>query len=387
MADTSYQLNDPETVKLWRFKLDREALKRTYMKRFMNVDSGGRVDTQTASNSMITICNETNKSPGDRIRITLRKQLKGRGVIGDATLESNEESLSTFTQDLIINQLRHAVRSDGAMTEQRVTFSIRNEGMQGLADWWAERWDIWGFYHLAGFTPGNNTGPADPDTDATGPEYNGHNTITAPTRQVFAGTGNAADEDLTTADTFSLIMIDKAVENAKVAQTGVGRVPIRPIMVDGKPYFVVFLHPYDVTNLRIRTSSSTSHPVLWYDIHRATLQGGKFENPIFNGALGEYNGCILHESTHVPPGVNSGSGAIIQNVRRSILCGAQAAVCGFGQGHDKSTYDWFEQRFDYGNKLGVKAGCISGLKKSTYTESGSPHDFGTVVMSAWSVAH
>jgi hypothetical protein len=74
-------------------------------------------------------------------------------------------------------------------------------------------------------------------------------------------------------------------------------------------------------------------------------------------------------------------------VRRALLCGAQAAVAGFGMGHDKSTYDWFEQRFDYGNKLGVKSGCIAGLKKSTYTESGSNHDFGVVVMSSKAVAH
>ena len=375
MADTQYNLNDPETVKLWSRKLDREALKRTYMKRFMG----------EGSSSMITIKNETNKSAGDRIRVTLRKQMKGRGVIGDATLEGNEESLSTFTQDLVINQLRHAGRSDGAMTEQRVTFNLRDECMQGLADWWAERWDIWGFYHLAGYVPGNTTGVASADTDATGSEYNAHNTITAPTRHVFAGSSNTTDSNLTTSDVFSLVMIDKAVENAKVAQTGTGKNPIRPLMVEGKPYFVAFLHPYQVTDLRIKTTADASHPVLWYDIHKATLQGGRFDNPIFNGALGEYNGVILHESTHVPPGA-SGSSAVA-NTRRAILCGAQAAVAGFGMGHDKSTYDWFEQRFDYGNKLGVKAGCISGLKKSTYTEGASDHDFATVVMSTYAAAH
>jgi N4-gp56 family major capsid protein len=377
MADTSYNLNDAETVKLWSRKLDREALKRTYMKRFMG----------DGSDSMITIKNETNKSAGDRIRVTLRKQMKGRGVVGDANLEGNEESLSTFTQDLVINQLRHAGRSDGAMTEQRVTFDIRNECMDGLADWWAERWDIWGFYHLAGFTPGNTTGTASSDTDATGSEYNGHNTITAPTRIVRAGSGLTADQSLTTSNVFSLILIDKAIENAKVAQTGTGRNPIRPIMVGGKPYFVVFLHPYQVTDLRTKASSDTAHPVLWYDLQKSRIQGGEMDNGIFNGALGEYNGCILHESTHVPKGVSSSTGLAFANTRRAILCGAQAAVAGFGIGHDKSSYDWFEQRFDYGNKLGVKAGCISGLKKSTYAESGTDHDFGTVVMSSYAAAH
>jgi N4-gp56 family major capsid protein len=378
MSNTAYTVNDNETVKLWARKLDREALKRTYMKRFMGEGTG----------SMITIKNETNKGKGDRIRITLRKQLRGRGVTGDSTLEGNEEALSTFTQDLVINQLRHAHRSDGAMTEQRVTFDLRDEAMQGLADWWAERWDIWGFYHLCGFTPGNTTGTAGSDTDATGSEYNGHNTITAPTRIIRAGSGLTADQSLTTSHVFSLILIDKAIENAKVAQTGTGKNPIRPIQVDGKPYFVVFLHPYQVTDLRTKTSSDSSHPVLWYDIHRSRLQGGQgSDNPIFSGALGEYNGCILHESTHIPKGVSSSTGLAVSNTRRAVLCGAQAAVCGFGMGHDKSTYDWFEQNFDYGNKLGVKAGCISGFKKSTYTESSTDHDFAAVVMSSYAAAH
>jgi N4-gp56 family major capsid protein len=378
MADTTYNLNDPESVKLWARKLDREAPKRTYLKRFMG----------ESQDSLIQIKNETNKQRGDKIYVTLRKQLRGRGVVGDGTLEGNEESLSTFVQALEINQLRHAVRSAGAMTQQRVTFDLRNEGMQGLADWWGERWDIWGFYHLAGFTPGNTTGTAGADTDATGSEYNGHNTITAPTRIVRAGSGLTADQSLTTSNVFSLILIDKAIENAKIAQTGTGKNPIRPIMVGAKPYFVVFLHTYQVTDLRTKASSDTAHPVLWYDLQKQRISGGeRDENPIFSGALGEYNGCILHESTHVPKGVSSATGLAVSNTRRAVLCGAQAAIAGFGMGHDKSTYDWFEQRFDYGNKLGVKAGCISGLRKSMYTESGSNHDFGVVVMSSYAAAH
>lgn len=361
MADTAYGVNADETVKLWSNKLAREALKRTYIKRFIG----------PGSDSMIHQKNETNKGPGDRIRITLRMQLVGDGVIGDGDLEGNEESLTTFTEDLIINQMRHAVRSDGKMTEQRIPFSIRDEGMQGLADFWADRWDTWAFNHLAGYTPAN-----------ANPTLTGHNTIVAPSRQVFP-LANVADETLddVATEAFSLTLIDKAVERAKVTTTGSNPPPIRPVMVDGKPYFVVFLHPYQVTDLRTSGSATT---VTWFGIHSSAMQGGKIaDNPIFTGALGVYNGCILHESTRVPNGVNSTTGAVLPNVRRAILAGAQAGVCGFGQGHDKSTYDWFEQLFDYGNKLGIKAGCISGIKKSRY----NGQDFGVVVMSSFAAQH
>lgn len=365
--DTGYGVNAPEAVKLWSFKLAREALKKTYAKRFMGKDS----------NSMIYIKNETNKSPGDRIRCTLRMQLTGRGIQGDAQLEGEEESLTTFTDDFIINQLRHAVRSEGKMTEQRIPFSIREEAMTGLADWWADKWDTWMFNQLCGYRPAQVVPGDTIDT--------GNNDIAAPSRQVFP-LAVSNDQGLTspTDHRFSLVLIDKAVERAKVTTTGAVPPPLRPIMVDGKPYFVAFLHPYQVTDLRTITSTTTAYPVLWYDLNRSRIQGGeKSSNPIFSGALGEYNGVILHESTRVTQGANSGTDAAITTVRRAVLCGAQAAICGFGQGHDQSSYDWFEQLFDYGNKLGVKAGCIGGLKKSRYNSQ----DFGAIVMSSYAVQH
>lgn len=264
MADTSYGVNDNETVKLWSRKLAHEALKRTYVKRFMGSNSS----------SMVVIKNETNKGPGDRIRHLIRMQLTGEGILGDGELEGNEESLTTFTDDLVINQLRHAVRSDGKMTEQRIPYTIREEAMQGLADWWSDRWDTWFYNHVCGNVMANST-----------LARRGHNAVTAPSsgRHVWAG-ANTSDAGLETTATFSLYLIDKAVEAAKVTTTGSMPPPIRPLMVDGKPWFVAFLHPFQVTDLRTKTVKTTQHPVLWYDIHTALLQGGSRDNEIFSGA-------------------------------------------------------------------------------------------------------
>jgi N4-gp56 family major capsid protein len=354
MADTAYGVGAPEAVKLWSRKLAREALRKTYIKTFMGPDS----------DSLIQVKPESNKGPGDRVRVTLRMQLTGDGVQGDGMQEGNEESLTTYTDDLIINQLRHAVRSEGKMTEQRIPFSIREESMMGLSDWWADRWDTWFFNQVCGYTVQTDT------------RYTGHNTVTAPSRQVWPG-ASANDQSLNTAtgvtDVFTLTLIDKAVELAKT-----GTPPIRPIKIDGENWFVVFIHPYQTTSLRAWPVTATAQ-VTWYDLQKSMLQGnGSARNPLFTGALGTYNGCILHESYRVPQGVNSATGVAITTARRAVLCGAQAAVAAFGQGHDKNSYDWFEQLFDYGNKLGVKAGCISGLKKSIYNSV----DFGAVVMSS-----
>lgn len=354
MAVTNYGVNANEAVKLWSRKLAREALKATYIQKFIG----------EGDDSVIQMRNDTKKGPGDRVRVTLRMQLTGDGVQGDNNLEGNEEALTTYTDDFVINQLRHAVRNAGKMSQQRVPFSVREEAMSGLRDWWSDRWDTWFFNQICGYTVQSDT------------RYTGNNTVTAPSagRKIFA-TGSA-DETVNADNTkiMTLSLIDKAVEAAKVATP-----LIRPININGGKHYVMFLHPYQVTDLR--TSTSTGQ---WLDIQKAAMSGGKVgENPIFTGALGMYNGVILHEAIRVTQGVHSTTGAAQTSTRRAVLCGAQAGVCGFGQGHSFKEYSWNEELFDYGNQLGVEAGCIGGLKKSIYNSV----DFGTITVSTYAVAH
>lgn len=356
MAQTSYGVNANEAVKLWSRRLAREALKATYIQKFMGEDDS----------SVIQLRNDTKKGPGDRVRVTLRMQLTGDGVQGDGTLEGNEEALTTYTDDFVINQLRHAVRSAGKMSEQRIPFSVREEAMSGLRDWYSDRLDTWFFNHICGNT-------AQVDT-----RYTGGNATTAPSsgRQIWSSVSGTitADQNLTSTDIFTLALIDKAVEKAKTASP-----LIRPININGGKYFVMFLHPYQVTSLRTTTSTGQ-----WLDIQKAAMSGGKVgENPIFTGALGMYNGVVLHESTRVTLGCNGSTATTaVANTRRAVLCGAQAGVMGFGQGHSFKEFDWYEELFDYGNQLGVKAGVIGGLKKSVYNST----DFATIVCSTYAAA-
>jgi hypothetical protein len=133
---------------------------------------------------------------------------------------------------------------------------------------------------------------------------------------------------------------------------------IRPINVDGDDRYVVVLHTKQVTQLRTNTSTGQ-----WLDIQKAAMTGdGSAKNPIMTGALGMYNGAVLHESTRITNGVNSATGAP-SPPPAAVLLGAQAAAIGFGQGQSFENFDWNEELFDYGNQLGVEAGLIFGLKK------------------------
>lgn len=170
----------------------------------------------------------------------------------------------------------------------------------------------------------------------------------------------------------TLTEIDLAVEKAKTLTP-----QIRPIRVNGEDKFVLFLHPFQVR--QVRTNTNTGQ---WIDIQKAAVQGhGSTKSPIYSGALGEYNGTIMHESTRVPWGEDT-SNTALTNVRRAIFCGAQAACLAFGRGYGESRMSWVEELFDYKNQLGVSAGMIAGLKKNVFNSQ----DFATITISSYSTA-
>jgi len=351
MATTSYGVNNALAVKLWSKRLIREALKATFVYQFM----------EESDDAVIQVKNETSKSAGDRITVGLRMQLTGDGVQGDGTLEGNEEALVTYSDNLFIDQLRHAVRSAGKMSEQRVPFEVRAEALSGLRDWWSGRIDFW----FANQVTGN--------TIQTDTRYTGNQATIAPSSGNILIQGQTTENSLTSSDTATLTLIDRAVATAKT-MTPV----IRPIMVSGKPMYVAFLHPYQVYS--IRTSTTTGQ---WLDIQKAAMTGGEIDdNPIFTGALGVYNNVVLHEWTRLPNAQTSAAGTSKANTKRAVFCGAQSACFATGQAQNSEKPNWVEQLFDYGNQLGVSGGMIAGMKKMVFNSA----DFGTIVMSSYAAA-
>ncbi|UZE51907.1 N4-gp56 family major capsid protein [Rhodopseudomonas sp. P2A-2r] len=355
MSVTSYGVNDSLSNKLWAKKLNSEALKETYFGRFMGEESSNMIQLKT----------ELSQNAGDAVTIGLRVQLQGDGVTEGQTQQGNEEQLSTYQDKLLINELSHAVRvkNKNSIDAQRVPFSLRTEGKEGLKDWYANRFDTCMFNHLCG-----NTLVADM-------RYAGNNAIVAPTR-IYRG-GAATDDATIAADntkTFNLSIIDACVERAGVASP-----LIRPIKINGENKFLMFLHDYQVTDMRTNTNAGQ-----WLDIQKAALAGGaSSKSPIYTGALGEYNNTILHKANRVTQGVTN-AGAVAANTRRAVFCGAQAGAVGFGkQFSSGSHYKWVEELFDYERELGVSAQTVWGIKKSVY----NAQDFGTIVATTYAAPH
>lgn len=345
MALTEFGVNHNAARKHWSSDVFKEALKRTYAMKFMGTDT----------NSLIQIRNEMQKGKGDRVRFNLRMQLTGPGISGDGTLEGNEEALAIHTDDIFIDQLRHAVRSGGRMSEQRVPFEVREQARDGLADWFADRIDTAFFNQIA-------SAYSVADTRYTGSQA--ALTASASGVNIFAGGTTISTTALLTAGAtgFGLSIIDACVE---LAQTRT--LPIRPVRIDGGEYYVLFVHPRVFTVLKNASAAAGT----WYDINRAAIEGGRvLDSPIFTGAAGMYNNTIIHVAPRLPGGANILPAGVAASaglsIYASVFCGAQAAVSAFGRDNGPNTFSWTEEYFDYENQLGVACGTIWGLKKTQF---------------------
>jgi N4-gp56 family major capsid protein len=336
----------------------------------------------TSTESLVSLRNEIGKDAGDRVTIGLRMQLTGRGVTGDATLEGQEEALTTYSDNVYIDQLRHAVRSGGKMSEQRVPFEVREEAMSGLRDWWADRLDTALFNQLAGATTQQTQANGTQSTSIDN-AFSGNQVALAPSTGAVSTNpsnlvicdqngGSFSEASLSATFKLNLADIDRVVAKAKTLTPA-----IRPLKVNGDNKYVLFVHPQQTYQLRTNTNTGQ-----WNDIAKAQLTGGKIaDNPLITGMLGTYNNVMLVEDVRVPLASTSAPSSGV-SYRRGVFCGAQAAAIAFGNGGSDTNMQWHEELFDYQNQLGVSAGLIFGLKKMVFNSL----DFGTIVMSSYAPA-
>lgn len=368
MAVKSFGVNDALSNKLWSAKFLKEVEKKTYFGRFMGESEDNIIQTKT----------ETSKAAGDKITCGLVMSLTGDGVTENQALEGNEEDLTTYDDSLFINELYHAVRvkNKGTIDQQRVPENLRTIGKGRLSQWYATRMDTTMFLHLCGYT-GAAFSRDNQTVDPTLGVYSGNNTVVAPSStRLIRANDESTDQAMNSASThrFILEMIDEAVWKAKTSTPF-----ISPINIGGEDKYVMFLHPSQVRDLR--TDASTSR-ITWFDTQKASLQGGetRSKNPIYSGALGEYNGVILHEAYRIPNGVHGTSGAVVANTKRAVLCGKQAGMVAYGRGSSGGTkYKWSEELFDYKRQLGIGLGTVWGIKKCIFNSI----DYATIVVASY----
>lgn len=281
-------------------------------------------------------------------------------------MRDNEEALIYYQDNVSIDQLRnaHAFRR---MSQQRTLHDMRMDAKTNLADWFAGKLDTYMFDYLCGNTTRNHAQAAvAPDSE--------HYIVSGDVEN--SGTIATDEASLGSNDQISLADMDYARESAKTITP-----MIRPAMIDGQEYFVVVLHPYSVTDIRLDVANSayTDWPTIQMHANKRGL-----DNPLFTGALGVYNNMIMFESTRIYSPVS--------NVRRNLFLGAQAGVFAQGNAYDTmeqqrvgkdSLMSWYEETDDYGNEKGIAVGCIFGMKATRFNSK----DFGKIVISSYSASH
>ena len=252
----------------------------------------------------------------------------GTAVTGDSALESNEQTLSSHELTVATSQRRFGVINAGNFDDSKVLYNYRSEALAQLKRQYAEDHDAQIFGALT-------------VTSGAGAFLRADNSAS-----VYAASdpeGDLAAADLATAEDISKLK--------KMAMLGTTKsYKMKPIRVDGKDHYVLLVHPevaYDLAN-----------DTTWLNAQKnANVRGS--DNPIFSGALGMYDGVIVHEHEGITTG-DFGSGDAVKGARNLFL-GAGAAC------HAKvDEMSWGEKPFDYGNKLGIAAGQIYGVARSAF---------------------
>lgn len=312
-------------VSRWAKELQSEVSKGVYFSKFMGEGPGSAIHVK-----------QMEEGKGKDVTFGLVSQLSGSAITGDSSLEGNEQSLSTFSNTVSTNQKRLAVRDTGKFANSKVLYDFRSTSLDLLKTQYSELIDADIFSALSA-------------TSGTHAYYRADASAS-----VYATSDPKAALDA--ADAITLADISAMKTLAQIG--GSANYRMRPIRVDGNDYYVLVLHPevaYDLFELEA-----------FQKIQREAQQRGD-SNPLFKGALGIYNGVVIHAHEGVNTFDNGGGAAVKGS--RNLFMGAQAAC--FAESSDMM---WVEKTFDYGNQLGISAAKIYGVDISDYNSK----DYGVI---------
>jgi N4-gp56 family major capsid protein len=326
MAKTTFETNNALTKKAWEEKLFRDSRKDVYFEKF----------TGTSSESIVQRKEQLTKSKGDKITFGIRMRLAGAGVSGDAILENNEEALSTYDFSVTLDQQRHAVRDNGALTRKRVMFNIDEESKDALKVWGSEKRDLMHFDAL-GLLSTSSVTPSKVFYKPSGGVLTANSAATAKSNL------HATDSKLTP----NMISGIKAW-----AISGGNRqyVPLRPVKVGGKSYYVLLVHPDVMYDLKIDSTFAQAR--------REAMERGS-ENPIFTGATAVWDGVVIHEHENCAIGTDGGGGSVAWS--KAALLGAQSLVVAEGERGEV-----VQETFDYKNQNGYAWKQILAVGKPVF---------------------
>lgn len=346
----------------------KQARNLSFINKFLGKDANSLIQH-------ITELKQTEK--GARAVITLLTDMEGDGVVGDSTLEGNEEGLKSQDRVIRIDQMRNANRHEGRMADQKSIVNFRENSRDKLAYWLADRMDQLAFLTLAGRSYNQRTdgrtrvGSRLPnlefaaDIKAPSSKRVGRWNNTSKSFVVGQGqsniVGTAGSQDYPAWELFVQLKA-YAKENY-----------VRGIMEGGEETYHAFLSPMAMSRLKI-------DPTYLQNLRHAKTSGAN--EALFSGSTVKIDGIYLHEFRHVPntrlatSGLNKwGSGLDVDGCQ-VLFCGAQALGMA-----DIGNPEWVEKKFDYDNQPGISVSKILGFLKPQFESQysgGTTEDHGVI---------
>ena len=353
MAQT--KINDAQAVKKWAGALFNGAVAKSFYGSNLMASTKMIGKAGQMANAPIGVINDLETGAGKTVSFDMFVELKGRGTYGDDTLEGNEEDLTAFTDEVKINQVRHAVTPGGKMDQKNTINNLR-----AIAKVKLERWHAGHFDDVVMTTLGGGRGHAKDlyiKMGAKAPIPGTSNYTQYDEESTVYGGSATSKASMTTNDTMTLDLIDELILKAKSGGKADGKFRMEPLEKGSEDYYMLTLSPEQIHDLRKDTGVGG-----WLDIQKAAAAANGYQNHIFKGSAGEYNKTHIKEVNSVVQYDDFGAGDNVK-AHTGVFMGRQAAVVAFGSASDKNLRaHWEEKPKDYGNQIGVAAGMVYGTK-------------------------
>lgn len=317
MADQRNQVNIPANLvpKVWAKKVWHEGVKDSYFDKFTAMD-GSNVVHQNKDLTNVK---------GDSVVFGLMMNLTGSGVEGNRQkLSGAEDTLNIYDFTVQTQLVRNAVsrfEADDQKSQYDMLKEIKVVLKQWLSDWLDNK--------LIDKLTSNNSNAETVYASAAGTQAS-----------------------ITANDKLTTTIISRAKRKAQMHAP-----KIQPIKIDGMDKYIMLVSPWAARDLK-------DDPKWLAAQQNANIRGSK--NPIFTGALGEYDGVVLYEYERV---YNINTGASSANVCHNLLLGKQAACFAVAR-----PAKHIEQTDDYGNIAGNGIAFYGAVEKTKFNGS----DFGVI---------
>ena len=317
MADQRNQVNIPAALvpKVWAKKVWHEGVKDSFFDKFIAMD-GSNVVHQNKDLTNVK---------GDSVVFGLMMNLNGPGVEGNQKLSGAEDILNIYDFTVQTKLIRNAVSRFEA-DDQKSQFDMLKEIKVALKQWLADWLDNKLISELS-FTASSSK------------------------EAVYASTAGTLSS-ITANDKLTTTVISRAKRKAMLHAP-----KVQPIKVDGMDKYIMLVSPWAARDLK-------DDPKWLAAQQNANVRGSK--NPIFTGALGEYDGVILYEYERVANQANGAAGA---NVCYNTLLGKQAACFAVAR-----PAKHIEQTDDYGNIAGNGIAFYGEVKRTKFNNK----DYGSI---------